>query len=103
MTTTDKQSPAAVPDERPPVGVTDKQTPQPAPGTRVDERQARQVAEAARETGWSRPSFGKELFLGRLRLPLIAPMPAPDRDRTARGAPFLAAVEEYVRDHVDGA
>ena len=28
----------------------------------------RRLAEAARETEWTKPSFGKELFLGRLRL-----------------------------------
>ncbi|GAA1826824.1 acyl-CoA dehydrogenase family protein [Luedemannella flava] len=89
-------------DDRPSAVTTDLPT-QPATATRVDERQARQVAEAARETGWTKPSFGKELFLGRLRLPLIAPLPAPDPEQTARGVPFLAAVGEYVRDHVDGA
>lgn len=36
----------------------------------VNERQARQVAEQAREAQWHQPSFGKELFLGRLRLDL---------------------------------
>ncbi|MDT5186451.1 MAG: hypothetical protein QOI29_4609, partial [Mycobacterium sp.] len=34
----------------------------------VSERQAREVAEQARETQWRQPSFAKELFLGRLRL-----------------------------------
>ena len=34
-------------------------------------REARKVAEAAREQDWTKPSFGKELFLGRLRLDLI--------------------------------
>jgi alkylation response protein AidB-like acyl-CoA dehydrogenase len=75
---------------------------QPTSPARVDERQARQVAEAARETQWRKPSFGKELFLGRLQLPLIAPWPQPDPANAARGEPFLAAVEAYVREHVDG-
>jgi hypothetical protein len=30
----------------------------------VSEKQAREVAEAARESEWKLPSFGKELFLG---------------------------------------
>ena len=34
----------------------------------VSEEEARQVAEAARETEWSAPSFVRELFLGRLNL-----------------------------------
>ena len=60
-----------------------------APGTAepggVSEREARQVAEAARETEWRKPSFGKELFLGRLRLDLIDPWPQPDPEQRGRG------------------
>ena len=41
----------------------------------VDEREARQVAEAARQTEWDQPSFAKELYLGRFRLDLIHPQP----------------------------
>src|SRR3954451_1783730 len=36
--------------------------------TDVSEREARQVAEEAREQEWKLPSFGKELFLGNFRL-----------------------------------
>src|SRR5438045_8642630 len=57
--------------------------------TQVDERQARQVAEAARETTWRKPSFGKELFLGRLRLDLIDPRPTPDAQVPGRGGGFF--------------
>jgi hypothetical protein len=32
----------------------------------VSEQDARRVAEAAREAEWTKPSFGKELFLGHL-------------------------------------
>lgn len=42
---------------------------------KVTEREARQVAEAAREQDWRKPSFAKELFLGRFRLDLIHPHP----------------------------
>ena len=34
----------------------------------VSEKEARQVAEAARESEWTLPSFGKELFLGNFRI-----------------------------------
>ena len=34
-------------------------------GHQVSEREARQVAEEAREADWTRPSFGKQLFLGK--------------------------------------
>ena len=67
----------------------------------VSEKQARQVVEAARESEWRRPSFGKELFLGRFRLDLIDPWPAveprPDADD------YIAKLEAYVRSEVDGA
>jgi alkylation response protein AidB-like acyl-CoA dehydrogenase len=68
----------------------------------VTERQARQVAESAREKEWRRPSFGKELFLGRLRLPLIDPWPRPDESLAAKGRPFLGAIEAFARDKIDG-
>jgi hypothetical protein len=67
----------------------------------VSERQARQVAEAAREREWRKPSFGKELFLGRLRLDLIEPWPQPDPADVAKGEAFLAKLGEYART-VDG-
>src|SRR6266540_1266141 len=73
-----------------------------APGARVNEKQARQVAEAAREAEWRKPSFGKELFLGRLRIELIDPWPAPDQAAVARGEDFLAKLGEYAKT-IDGA
>ena len=39
------------------------------------EKRAREVAEHAREAEWRQPSFGKELFLGRLQLDLVHPHP----------------------------
>src|ERR1044071_7096560 len=76
---------------------------EPSPAPKVDERQARRVAEAAREAEWRKPSFGKELFLGRLKLPLIAPWPRVDEARAAKARPFYAAVEEFLSSSVDGA
>ena len=54
----------------------------------VTEQEARKVAEAARETDWTQPSFGKELFLGNFRLDLIHPQPkiAPAGSTVARRA-----------------
>ncbi|MEU4621323.1 acyl-CoA dehydrogenase family protein [Actinoplanes sp. NPDC023801] len=63
----------------------------------VSEKQARQTAEAARESEWSRPSFGKELFLGRFRLDLIHPRPAAEPRPE-----FLDRLEAYLRSEVDG-
>jgi hypothetical protein len=69
----------------------------------VSEREARQTAEAARETEWRKPSFGKELFLGRLRLDLIDPWPAASAESVARAEPFLAKIAEYAQAHIDNA
>ncbi|MCT2584172.1 acyl-CoA dehydrogenase family protein [Actinophytocola gossypii] len=55
----------------------------------VSEEQARAVAEEAREAGWSKPSFAKELFLGRFRLDLIHPHPTPEPEGEARAREFL--------------
>lgn len=67
----------------------------------VSEQEARAVAEAARETEWAKPSFVQQIFLGRLRLDLIDPPPAPDPEIEARTDAFLARVEPFLREHVD--
>lgn len=72
------------------------------PTTGPSEREARKVAEAARQTEWTKPSFGKELFLGRLRLDLVDPWPTPSPDARARGEAFLARAAE-VAGRIDGA
>ena len=69
----------------------------------VSEQEARQVAEAARETEWRKPSFGKELFLGHFRLDLIHPHPQPNGDDTERGEAFLEKLERFLREEVDPA
>ncbi|WP_204033149.1 acyl-CoA dehydrogenase family protein [Micromonospora qiuiae] len=77
----------------------------PSPGApgQVSEKEARQVAESARQTTWDRPSFGKELFLGRLRLDLIDPWPQPDPAEEKRAREFLGRLRDYVTSEVDGA
>ena len=50
----------------------------------VGAQESRAIAEAARETEWRKPSFAKELFLGRLRLDLIHPHPRPPRTTKKR-------------------
>jgi alkylation response protein AidB-like acyl-CoA dehydrogenase len=64
--------------------------------TAVSEQEARDVAEAARETEWTHPSFVRELFLGRFRLDLIHPHPKEDPEDAARAAPFLARLKEFL-------
>lgn len=74
---------------------------QPAPAD-VSEREARAVAEAAREKEWNRPSFAKGLYLGRLDLGLIHPHPLPAPDDVAKGEAFLEQLASYCRT-LDGA
>ncbi len=69
----------------------------------VDERQARKVAEDARETEWSRPSFGKQLFLGDFQLGLIHPHPQSTADASREGEEFCARMLEFCQTRVDGA
>ena len=66
------------------------------------EREARKVAEAARETRWTKPSFGKELFLGRLRLDLVDPWPSNTPEQIAAGEAYLARLRPFV-ESIDGA
>ena len=91
MTTTQNRPPEAGRRRRMPV-------PLPQEAGTVSDQESRQVAEAARETEWRKPSFGKELFLGRFRLDLIDPWPQPDPIRTAKAEEFLAEARR-VRAH----
>jgi alkylation response protein AidB-like acyl-CoA dehydrogenase len=69
----------------------------------ISERQAREVAEQSRESQWLQPSFGKELFLGRLRLDLLHPPPGGSPDAAERGEAFLARLREFCESRVDAA
>ncbi len=61
------------------------------------EKEARDVAEAARESEWSGPSFVRELFLGRFRLDLVHPHPVKvDAAEAARAAPFMARLRAFL-------
>ncbi len=69
--------------------------------TEVTERQAREVAEAAREREWKLPSFGKELFLGNFRLDLISPQPRLDAAAVEKGEAFLGRLRAFLEAEVD--
>ena len=69
----------------------------------VSEQQARQVAEQARETQWRQPSFGKELFLGRLRLDLVHPHPSGSAEAAKRGEAFLDKLRDFCESQIDAA
>src|SRR4051794_37868787 len=84
------------------VKATDGREPQQPAGAAVTERRAREVAEAAREQEWSRPSFAKELYLGRFDLDLIHPHPRGSDDDERRGEEFLTRLRAYC-ETLDGA
>ena len=67
----------------------------------VTEHEARAVAEASRETAWTAPSFVRELFLGRLVLPLIHPHPEPDPEEQGRARQFMDRLGSFLREQVD--
>src|SRR3954471_19836840 len=69
--------------------------------TTVSEKEARQVAEDARERDWKLPSFGKGLFLGNFDLDLIHPQPKLDPDAVAKGDAFLEKLRTFLVEHVD--
>lgn len=70
---------------------------------RVDatEEQARRLVEESRETTWAKPSFAKELFLGRYRVDLIHPFPRPSAEDTAKTDAYLARLRPYC-ETIDG-
>ncbi|WP_258803905.1 acyl-CoA dehydrogenase family protein [Pseudarthrobacter sp. NS4] len=75
------------------------ETPVPAGkiGSGVTADEARAVAEAARESGWERPSFAKGLYLGNFDLSLVHPWPTPNPDSVERGEVFMARLTEFAR------
>ena len=76
------------------------------PATRVQgpvtEREAREVAEGAREKHWERKSFVKSLFAGRFHLDWVHPHPLPDPAEHDRAREFLDGIEEFARTRIDG-
>src|SRR5438874_13403964 len=71
------------------------------PAGTVTADRSREVAESARERGWSRASFARELFLGRLRLDLIHPFPRPRPEYVEKGERFLGRLSTHLRTSVD--
>jgi alkylation response protein AidB-like acyl-CoA dehydrogenase len=68
-----------------------------------DYDKAREVAEQAREQEWTRPSFGRQLFLGDFRPDLVHPAPRVSERDTKKGEEFLASLRRYLSASVDPA
>jgi alkylation response protein AidB-like acyl-CoA dehydrogenase len=65
------------------------------------EQESRDVAEAARETEWTAPSFVRELFLGNFRLDLIHPYPHQAPEDRAKTDAYIARLRQFVEANVD--
>lgn len=74
-----------------------EETPVPAGniGAGATAEDARAVAEAARESGWDRPSFAKGLYLGSFDLGLVHPWPAADPSSVEKGEEFMARLTDF--------
>jgi len=65
------------------------------------QREALELAEAARDPLEDRGSFASNLFVGRYDFNRIHPYPAQSADDRAAGEEFLRKLETYLREHVD--
>src|SRR5262245_18109455 len=65
------------------------------------ESEARDVAEAAREQSWEKPSFSRELFLGRLRMELIDPFPEESPESKRASDALLEKLAKFQAEKVD--
>src|ERR1700756_4142921 len=65
------------------------------------QREALELAEAARDPLEDRGSFASNLFVGRYDFNRIHPYPAQTAEDRAAGEEFLSKLETYLREHVD--
>src|SRR5437763_11473973 len=65
------------------------------------QREALELAEAARDPLEDRGSFASNLFIGRYDFNRIHPCPAQSAEDRAAGEEFLRKLETYLREHVD--
>ncbi|MDQ3556995.1 MAG: acyl-CoA dehydrogenase family protein [Gemmatimonadota bacterium] len=72
-----------------------------APHNVPSEQESRDVAEAARETEWTAPSFVRELFLGNFRLDLIHPLPQQSAEDRAKTDAYVARLRRFMEERVD--
>jgi len=66
-----------------------------------DQQRSVEVAEAARETEWQKPSFVGELFMGRLRTELVFPFPQQSAEDREAGDKVLTELKAFLEQEVD--
>jgi alkylation response protein AidB-like acyl-CoA dehydrogenase len=64
-------------------------------------KESKQVAEQSRDSEWTLPSFGREMYLGDFRLDLIHPQPEIDPESVREGEEFLARLRGFLTERVD--
>ncbi len=62
---------------------------------------AMEVAEEARESEWTQPSFAAGLFMGKVDPDLIFPYPQPTEEQRIEGEAFLKKIEAFMKEKVD--
>ncbi len=72
-----------------------------SPNSNAEREEAMEVAEAARETTWTHPSFAAQLFSGSFRPDLLFPFPDQSPDDKKIGDEFLERLEAILREKVD--
>lgn len=70
-------------------------------GKHASEEEALRVAEEARETKWDKPSFLRELFLGKFRFDLIHPFPKPKGVDRPEFQEFYRQMKDFLLHEVD--
>lgn len=70
--------------------------------TEPSNRESIEVAEAARESEWTHPSFAAGIFNGGADLRLILPYPTQSPEDEKAGSEYMGRVSEFLRREVDG-
>src|SRR5271165_3547656 len=65
------------------------------------QREALELAEAAREAAQAERGFAGGLYFGRFNLPQIHPFPAQSTEDSVHGGAFLQRLETFLKEHVD--
>ncbi len=67
----------------------------------VGQRDAMEVAEAAREGAWRHPSFARQLFMGSFRCGMLLPFPVQNHEDRKIGDEYVADLANYLSRHLD--